>query len=146
MKHYFWNEIKYLDGQNKPISYFELNVRHSKGSQTIKDPIAQVDFYKNMIMSQLVPSIGERVDKDKRSYGLIKTSVYFHNEKYYDIIDFYKKSNKNILPYTLIGKDSLVKENLHTFFPESKRNNSNYWNRNLNENLLFWFKTTIPLD
>lgn len=72
-----WNLNNYSFDKNEKGKWC-FYVSDSKGTYPIKSPIKQVEYYKEKLTGQLVPQIGEEVDKDVRKYGLIKTAIYFH--------------------------------------------------------------------
>jgi hypothetical protein len=57
-----------------------LCVDTPSGWRPIKSPIDQAGHYREKIIGQLVPAIGERVDDERRAFGLIKVGLYFHTE------------------------------------------------------------------
>jgi len=72
-----------------------------------KSPISQVEHYKKKLIEQLVPSIGEAIDQNQRSFGIIKTGVYFHKEKTEICRKFLEKDESFKPP--LFGKDESLK-------------------------------------
>ena len=114
----------------------KLFVKDNRGEHEIKSPILQVRHYKNTIIGQLVPSIGEAVDKNRKKFGLIKTALYFHKER--------TKKVKQLFPDNKIinsfGYDYLDRQKIAKIAPYAKLQNSKYWNRKWNKNLLFWLK------
>lgn len=117
-----------------------LHVKDSKGSYKIKDPCNQVKHYKEIIIGQLIPDIGEMVDRNKNNYGLIKTGLYFHNENTNDVREFFKKTDiENVKSFPIIGNDYLRKENIEEIIPDVKyKYGSKFWKRKWNDDLMFW--------
>jgi len=58
-----------------------LTVNDGRGTHSIKSPIDQVEHYKEKLIGQLVPNIGESIDRNEKNFGLIKTGVYFHKAR-----------------------------------------------------------------
>ena len=93
-----WNLKHYLNpqGKNKPWKLLKNKV-------TIKSPIAQVEKYKDNLYNLHIDRLFERYVDNYRSYGLVKTAVYFHNENTEKVKNFCFESG-----YTkVIGKDAL---------------------------------------
>lgn len=129
--HYEWK--KDHDG------YTSLFVSDSKGSYPVKSPIDQVNHYKEKIIGQLVPNIGEEIDKNKRNYGLIKTALYFHNIPTNDAQDFFGTKIKDFKYFPVFGRDFLRESNLNQIVPDVQYSSSRYWNTDWNKELMFWF-------
>jgi len=51
------------DNSNK----LEFTVSDSKGTYKIKSPIKQVEYYKEKLLGQLIPQLGEEMDKDNKN-------------------------------------------------------------------------------
>ncbi|WP_161888573.1 NERD domain-containing protein [Pontibacter russatus] len=116
-----------------------LFVHDKRSRYAVKSPIRQVEHYKEKIISQLVPIIGELIDKDKRSYGLIKTALYFHKVNTNDAQDFFGARIKDFKHFPVFGYDSLHYSKLNEIVPDIHISRSNYWDRKWNEELIFWF-------
>ena len=54
-----------------------VRVKNQVESIDILSPIKQAEHYKEVLIGQLIPLIGEAIDGNKRFFGLIKTGVYF---------------------------------------------------------------------
>ncbi len=118
----------------------EFCVSDSKGKYYIKSPLKQVDHYKKILIGQLAPIIGDSIDKNRRSYGMVKTSVYFHKASSEEIDDLF---HDHILDntYSAFGFELLKKdENISKIIPDSKYTKSLYWKSNWNDDLIFWLK------
>lgn len=141
LNHYKWIENPNFHYGENNITSFELHVQDSEGHYPIKSPINQVEFYKEIILGQLVPDIGDHMDKESKNFGLIKASIYFQNAKTNVAVAFFEnKSNKKLFPYSIIGYDSLIDDNLKNIIPDSKYTYSKFWKKNWNQELLFWLK------
>lgn len=125
------NHYKWVKGEG-------LFVSGAKGTHPIKNPIDQVRHYKEKLIGQLVPYIGEAIDSDRRNFGLIKVGVYFHKatteecrNKLGAKIDDYKHT-----PF--FGYNDLTTLKLSEIVPDVSIQNSKYWNKNWNLDVLFW--------
>lgn len=132
-------ETKREGGQN----YTAWLVRDSRGKHEIKSPIRQVEYYKEKIAGQLIPQIGESFDKNSKQYGLIKTAVYFHKSTTQQIQNLFQSQDRNFSKILVIGYDALVKGNLNNIVPDSRWNQSMYWQREWNKELLFWLNPPV---
>jgi hypothetical protein len=110
------------------------------GGDPIKNPIDQVEHYKEKIISQLVPIIGETIDKNKKRYGLIKTALYFHKIETMEVQKFFGTRIKNYKHTPLFGHDYLAANRLNFIIPDVHITKSRYWDRSWNLELMFWFK------
>lgn len=113
----------------------QLIVSDSNGSYSIKDkdPKKQVNHYKNKIIEQLVPGIGEAVDKNKSAYGLVKTGIYFHKASGKDAKKFLNNNSKYPI---IIGYDDLCNSNLRKIIPFR----GGYMQKEWADEILFWLK------
>jgi hypothetical protein len=132
LDHYKWKNV---NDKNK------LFVKHSGGENEIKSPLTQVIHYKEKLIGQLIPNIGEKAVKNKKAYGLVKVGVYFHNEKTARCEDFFSEKVKSYKSFPVFGYDTLTDpQNIYKIAPDSIRNNSTYWNREWNNEVLFWLR------
>ncbi len=125
-----WNLSHYV--------YKDGNVHYNNNNKVLS-PIRQVERYKEKILGQLVPIIGEKNDNNKSSYGIIKTSLYFHYHTEDDLRNFFIGVPKNNI--TFIGWDSL--SDLQKVVPDFRWCKSKYWCESWNNDLLFWLKPPI---
>lgn len=123
-----------LDDNNR----WNFYVSDSKGDYPIKSPVKQVEYYKEKLTGQLVPQIGEDIDKDVKRYGLIKTAIYFHNSSTDQVQNLFSNQNLNYLKFPLFGRDKLTNENLRRIVPDSYLNQGYYWTIEWNKEILFW--------
>lgn len=115
-----------------------LFVNDGRGSYPVKSPIDQVEHYKERLIGQLVPNIGESIDKNKKNFGLIKTGVYFHKARTEICREKLGAKIKDFKYFPFFGFDSLTSNRLNEIVPDVHITSSNYWNRSWNEDILFW--------
>ncbi len=115
-----------------------LFVNDGKGSYPIKSPIDQVNHYKEKLIGQLVPSIGESIDRNKKNYGLIKTGVYFHKATTATCQEKLGTKIKDFKYFPFFGKDCLTQNRIREIVPDINIYKSNYWRQEWNEDILFW--------
>jgi hypothetical protein len=116
----------------------KLHVSDAKGTYKIKEPVKQVEHYKEKIIGQLVPNIGEVVDNNNMNYGLIKTALYFHNIDTKDAQNTFGTRVKDFKYFPVFGNDFLDFSNLNKIVPDVHFSRSKYWNRDWNEEIMFW--------
>jgi len=117
-----------------------LFVNDGRGSYPVKSPIDQVEHYKEKLIGQLVSNIGEAIDRNKKNFGLIKTGLYFHKSRTDICRDKLGTKIKDFKYFPFFGDDSLTKSHLKEIVPDVNITSSKYWNRNWNEDILFWLK------
>ncbi len=133
-------EVKDRNLNNYFFEEWKLKVRSKTWEYNIKSPLDQVEYYKNKILSEVMPIIWEDMSKEKKAFGIIKTSLYFHNastdnaKKLFNI--FWDNKFKNGL---ICGRDGLKKENLGNIVPDSDRNYSFYRRKKYNDDILYTF-------
>ncbi|MDR3178122.1 MAG: UvrD-helicase domain-containing protein [Campylobacteraceae bacterium] len=135
LDNYSYKEVKY-----KNRSEWNFCVSDHKGTYEIKSPVKQVEHYKDKLLGQLIPQIGEKIDRNEKYYGLIKTSIYFHKsttEKAQDLFKDKELKKKNFKYFPIFGKDLLIPEKLRQIIPDSYLGKS-YWAREWNNEILFW--------
>lgn len=115
-----------------------LFVKTKLGSYKIKSPIEQVEHYKEKLLGQLVPNIGEAIDINERSFGLIKTGLYFHNSQTDVCRDKIGFKIQDFKYFPFFGKDSLNESRLREIVPDVNITQSKYWNKEWNDDVLFW--------
>jgi len=112
----------------------QLYVSDARGSYQIKNPRKQVNHYKKKIIGQLVPMLGEEIDKNKYAYGLVKTGIYFHKASGKDARDFYNNPDYPVI----IGYDDLYASNLKNIVPDILKRK--YMRDEWADEILFWLK------
>ena len=115
-----------------------LFVNSGSGSYPVKSPIDQVSHYKEKIIGQLVPNIGEAMDRNELNFGLIKTGVYFHKSKTDYCQGKLGAKIKDFKYFPFFGKDSLTQNRLKEIVPDINITKSIYWNKSWNKDVLFW--------
>lgn len=115
-----------------------LTVNDGRGIYSVKSPIDQVVHYKEKLIGQLVPNIGESIDQNEKNFGLIKTGVYFHKSKTDICRNKLGTKIKDFRYFPFFGFDSLVESKLKEIVPDVNINKSNYWNIKWNDDVLFW--------
>lgn len=118
-------------------------VSDDKGTYRKKSPIQQVKYYKEKIIGQLIPQIGENIDKNKNSYSLVKTSVYFHKSTSKQAQELFKYEGSGFFYHEIFGNDSIKKDNINKIVPDSRFQQNKYWKKEWNEKLLFWLNPPL---
>ena len=66
------------------LKHYEIDEKDNwilnKEKVSIKSPVKQVETYKNDLYNLSIPSLLNAKIRDKKYYGIVQTSVYFHNE------------------------------------------------------------------
>lgn len=147
-----WDLVHY-SYEKDSFGKYDFCVSDNKGTYPIKSPIKQVEHYKEKLSGQLIPQLGEEFDNDKRKYGLLKTSVYFHNASTNECQSLFERLNLNYRVFPLFGKDLVLSNNLRQIVPDSYLSESYYWEKEWNLELLFWLnppfhslEQTVKLD
>lgn len=115
-----------------------LTVTDGRGTYSVKSPINQVNHYKEILIGQLVPNIGESIDRNEKNFGLIKTGVYFHKARTNVCREKLGTKIKNFKYFPFFGFDDLVENKLNEIVPDVKYSKSSFWNKDWNDDLLFW--------
>ncbi len=115
-----------------------LFVNDGRGSYPVKSPIDQVAHYKERLIGQLVPNIGESIDRNKKNFGLIKTGVYFHKARTEVCQEKLGAKIKDFKYFPFFGYDCLTDNRLKEIVPDIDITSSNFWNREWNDDILFW--------
>lgn len=132
-----WILINYSFDKNANGNW-NFNFTNSTGSYSIKSPVKQVEYYKEKLTGQLIPQMGEATDINIQFYGLVKTAIYFHRATTEDAQELFKHQVKNYSHFPIFGRNSLTAANLRQIVPDSYLNQSYYWKRDWNDEILFW--------
>ncbi len=114
----------------------QLFVKSEEDYNPKKSPVGQVNHYRLKIIDQLVPSIGEEVDKKRSFFGLIKTGIYFHKITGEYARNFFNNSNFPVI----IGYDDLYDSNLKNIVPDSDISKGKYMREEWVKEIRFWLK------
>jgi hypothetical protein len=131
-------EVKDWDLRNYDWSGGELFVKDAKGSYPIKSPIAQVSHYKEKLIGQLIPLIGEVMDGNHKSFGLVKTALYFHKASTQTAQAKFGIRIKDLKSFPIFGYDMLSPSSIQQIAPDVKITKSWYWQQQWNEDVVFW--------
>lgn len=154
LSNYIWELSRnHIDDENSSFRNEKtLFVKDRFGKYPIKNPIKQVEYYKQKIISQLLPHIGELADNNSKVYGVIKIGLYFHLETTINTQNFFRKYSLSHTP--IFGNDWLNSDDhLKDIVPDVFRTASSYWKKEWNDELLFWLnppfhsvEQTVPLS
>lgn len=116
----------------------QLFVNDAKGSYPIneKDPRKQVNHYKTKIIEQLVPQLGEEIDRNSDAFGLVRTGLYFHKMSGEASRAFF---NNPAYP-VIIGYDDLDDSNLEVIVPYSHLQKSKFMQTEWADEIEWWLK------
>lgn len=116
-----------------------FQVRDSSGQyHTKKNPIYQVEYYRQTILGQLMPDMGELVDGDEKALGLIKIGLYFHNATSVEAQNLFAESPHPHVP--IVGNDILHSAQLNNLVADVERTSSHYWRPCWNDEVRSWLK------
>jgi hypothetical protein len=132
-----WNLNNY-SFRKSSTGKWDFYFTNSKGSYPEKSPVKQVDYYKEKLTGQLIPQIGEEIDKNDKRYALIKTSIYCHKATTEQSQDLFRTQIKDYKYFPVFGIDLLTASNLRKIVPDSYLPQSYYWKRSWNKEILFW--------
>jgi hypothetical protein len=142
LRHYSFENRKGNDSKIHKV----FCVSDRNGTYQIKSPIKQVEHYKEKICGQLIPRIGEDVDEKTKTYGLIKTAVYFHKTTTESAQTLFKETENNFKVSPVIGYDALKDNNLIAVVPDIRwETGSLYWKKEWNDELLFWLNPPVHM-
>ncbi len=125
-----------------------MYVSDARGDYQIKNPIDQVSYYREQIIGQLLPHIGENTDKNEAAFGLVKTGLYFHTATTQQAKELFhpvkRRNGRDPFSYNpVIGYDSIKGNALSSVVPDVARNSSFFWKSEWNKEMLFWLKPPI---
>ncbi len=142
LDNYHWQKkSKKVSDNGKEEYYYKLFVSDGRGSYPIKSPISQVNHYKEKIIGQLAPLIGELADKRNAGYGLVKTALYFHKETTKNCRAFFNEKLSRYELLSVFGNDHLLnRESFIEIVPDYQRSRRGDWDLKWNTELMFWLK------
>ena len=91
----------------------------------------QVNYYKSKII-ELLPMVGEEIDKNKSVFGLVKTGIYLHKTS-----GEYAREFSNGKYPIIIGYDDLNDSKLESILPDISRKTT-YMREEWVDEILFW--------
>ncbi len=134
-----WHLSNYQFVQSDDDAHPLFQVRAPSGQyHTKKNPVHQVEHYRQTILDQLMPDMGELVDGNEKALGLIKVGLYFHNASSAEAQNLFKKYLRPHLP--IVGNDILRSAQLTDIVPDAKRSSSRYWLPRWNDEVRFWLQ------
>ena len=114
----------------------QLFVNDAKGSHPIKDPGKQAEYYKTNIIEQLVPQLGEEIDRNSDAFGLVRTGLYFHKMPGEASRAFFNKPSYSFI----IGYDDLHDSNLDNIVPYLHLKQSKFMQTEWADEIEWWLK------
>lgn len=100
--------------------------------------IKQVNHYRNKIIEQIVPDMGEKIDEDKRLFGIIQTGIYLHGLNGEKARELFNYSNYPVIA----GFDDLTGNNLDFVVPAADYKNG-YMEKDHADELEFWLNPPL---
>ena len=95
--------------------------------------IKQVNHYRNKIIEQIVPDMGEKIDADKKLFALVQTGIYLHNLNGENARELFNHPDYPVIT----GFDDLTKSNLDYVVPASTFK-TGYMKKEHADELEFW--------
>lgn len=129
-----WNLGAYawsLDG----IGRRTLCAATSTGLQPIKSPLLQASYYREKLVGQLHPAIGEAIDCRPRNLAMVRSAVYMHGPATSEAQEFLKPESGEIV----FGSDALVPARLMEIAPLVRDYKSYFWRSEWTATARFWF-------
>jgi hypothetical protein len=123
----------------------QVTVKTGQGTKAVtKSPVSQVRHYRDKLIGQLVPLIGEAIDQRQVVVYTVRTGLYFHcssTEKARKIFGkphAYEDKQKGPPLDLIFGKDWLTSDCLAEIVPSFQEQGSYYWQPAWTEEVLFW--------
>ncbi len=95
--------------------------------------IKNVNHYRNKIIQQIVPDMGEKIDEDKRLFGVTQTGIYIHNLNGEKARELFNNPEYPVI----VGYDDLSEENLNYVVPAADYK-TGYMDSEWADELEFW--------
>lgn len=96
--------------------------------------IKQVNYYRNKIIGQMVPDMGEEIDENKKVFALVQTGIYLHNVKGDSARELFNHCNYPVI----VGCDDLTKDNINYVVPGAEFERSSYMKKEWADEIEFW--------
>jgi hypothetical protein len=129
-------EVKDWDLSSYHWKEEQLFVSDARGSYPVKDPVKQVNYYRNKIIEQLVPMLGEEIDRNSQAIVVVRTGIYFHKMSGEAARSFFNNPDYPVI----IGYDDLHDSNLMNIAPDSVFSKGKYMREEWAKEILFWLK------
>jgi len=113
------------------LTTYKWNEKRSMGTSA---NIRQVNNYRDKIIEQMVPDMGEKIDKNKKIFALVQTGIYLHNINGDDAKELFNNCDYP----TIVGYDDLTKYNLNYIVPGVKFERSKYMQKEWADEIEFW--------
>lgn len=104
------------------------------GSNETSQGIKQVNYYRNKIIEQIIPDIGEKIDENKKIFALVQTGIYLHNIKGDTARELFNHCSYPVI----VGCDDLTKDNVNYVVPGAAYEGSSYMEKEWADELEFW--------
>ena len=138
-----WNNTNYSSKRDiKKIrgkTYYKTSyyVSDGRGIYRIASPVEQVKRYRKKLISLYVPEIGERIDRNSKTFVTTMVAVYMHGMNTNDAKQLLKDSNY----CNVFGSDKLEpSDNIEAIVPCCKREKSYYFETVWYDKIKFWLK------
>ncbi|KAF5044838.1 AAA domain protein [anaerobic digester metagenome] len=99
---------------------------------------SQVNHYKKKIIEQLIPDLGEKIDKNSSAYGLVKTVIYLHKIEGQQARELF-----NCRYPLILGYDDLNESNLGQIIPGIYSSHNGYMTEKWAKDLEFWLNPPL---
>jgi hypothetical protein len=110
------------------------NYDTENGSNETSTCIKQVNYYRNKIIGQIVPDMGEKIDEDKKLFALVQTGIYLHNINGESARELFNHCNYPVIS----GFDDLTGDNLNYVVPGAAYLRSSYMKKEWADEIEFW--------
>ena len=98
--------------------------------------IKQVNNYRNKIIEQIIPDMGEKIDENNRLFALVQTGIYLHNISGEDARELFG----NLSYPTITGFDDLIEDSINYVVPGAGFKRSSYMTKEWADEIEFWLK------
>ena len=104
----------------------------------VRSPLGQVEYYRRKLIEQLLPALGEQVDRDPGVLSVVKVGLYFHQATTEEA-----RALLAAVPHsrvTVVGHDALGAGALTTVVPDARSSSSPCWQPAWNREIRFWLQ------